>query len=78
MQKMPNLNAAGVGLFLFLQKSLAGSAGCKALAQVSPDITFQPGSAVYEYEKRNFWSNTREPYVISWSEMKFHKLTLTT
>ncbi|KAH0433394.1 FAD binding domain protein [Colletotrichum camelliae] len=59
MQKTPNLRAAGVGLFLFLQKSLAGSAGCKALAQVSPDITFPPGSAVYEYEKRNFWSNTQ-------------------
>ncbi|KAK2770093.1 FAD binding domain protein [Colletotrichum kahawae] len=59
IQKTPNLRAAGVGLFLFLQESQAVSAGCKTLAQVSPDITFSPGSAVYEYEKRNFWSNTQ-------------------
>ncbi|KAF4926907.1 putative FAD-linked oxidoreductase [Colletotrichum viniferum] len=29
------------------------------MAQACPDITFKPGSAVYEYEKRNFWSGTQ-------------------
>ncbi|KAF4835756.1 putative FAD-linked oxidoreductase [Colletotrichum tropicale] len=42
-----------------MKQTTTVSAGCRALVQVSPDITFQPGSAVYEYEKANFWSNTQ-------------------
>lgn len=68
------MRAAGIGLLVFIQKSTAISAGCKTLAQVSPDITFQPGSAVYEYEKRNFWSNTRKASKVSHTCMKVGKL----
>lgn len=68
------MRAAGIGLLVFLQKSLAISAGCRTLAQVSPDITFQPGSAVYEYEKRNFWSNTGKASKVSHTCMKVGKL----
>lgn len=46
------------------------------MAQACPDITFQPGSAVYEYEKRNFWPDTREPSNPYFSNMMLHRLTI--
>ncbi|KAK8080876.1 hypothetical protein PG997_008694 [Apiospora hydei] len=37
---------------------LAKASGCEALNATIPDKTFFPGSAVYEFENQNFWSNT--------------------
>ncbi|KAL3301800.1 FAD-binding domain-containing protein [Colletotrichum asianum] len=76
MQRMPNLRAVGIGLLFLLQESLALSAGCRAMAQACADLTFKPGSAVYEYEKRHFWSNTREPPKLHFSNMMLHRLTI--
>lgn len=47
-------------VFLYLlEQSSEVSAGCRALHQACTHITFELGTPLYEYEKKNCWSNRR-------------------